>query len=474
MLDRDEALSDSPRNWAELGAGDALVDNAPEYAIQGIAGGGHVNGRNFVVDGGASVVFWGVTEALGSRQRCTEGERHGDGSGMTTTETTAVTRDELVDRARALQPLLAHHAGDSDINRRLPDEVIDALTQACLFRLMTPRRFGGYAVPSRTVVEVSEALAMADASAGWVVGLNANVAWAAAHGTEQMQQEIFGANPDVKLAGSGQPVPARLVDGGVQFSGRWAYASGSPHADWAGVGVAVDKADGEPPEMMFAFVPRSEMRLEDTWHTVGMRGSGSNTWAGEDIFVPEHRLMPVGGVVEPSPLEEEPVYRLPVGTVGTMTVMGTVLGLGRVALQYTIGKASSKGLQHTFIARQSDSVGVQMQIAEAALKIETARLHVYQATDDLAEATLHPETLDYALRARVRGLAGYAAQQVLEAIQTLLSVHGSGSFAESNPMQRIWRDANVAARHAGLNTAIGLEVFGKSLLGVPDRISPLV
>ncbi|ULN38770.1 hypothetical protein KZ781_17830 [Mycolicibacterium smegmatis] len=78
------------------------------------------------------------------------------------------------------------------------------------------------------------------------------------------------------------------------------------------------------------------------------------------------------------------------------------------------------------------------------------------------------------MRARLRGVAGYAAQQVLEAIQTLLSVHGAGSFAESSPLQRIWRDANVAAGHAGLNTAIGPEVYGKSLLGVPERVSPLV
>lgn len=382
--------------------------------------------------------------------------------------TDIVSHAELVERASQLQPLLAQHTGDGELNRRQADEVIDALTDAGLFRLHTPRRFGGYAVPPRTLLAVTETLAVADGSAAWVVGLAANAAWVLSHSAERTQQEVWGANPDTRLAGSGDPVPARRVDGGVRFSGRWGYASGSPHVDWAGVGVIVDE------EPHFAIVPRSDLRLEDTWYTAGMRGTGSHTFAGEDIFVPAYRLLPVRVITEPSPQQEDPVFRLPVGPVATVSLMGPLLGLARTALKYAIEKAPTKRVHHTFFARQSDSVALQMQIAEASLKIDTARLQVYRAADDLNEAAERPETIDYALRARVRGVAGYAAQQILEAIQMLLNVHGSGSFAEVTPLQRIWRDANVAARHAGLNTAIGLEVYGKSLLGVAERISPLV
>ncbi|MEW2480090.1 acyl-CoA dehydrogenase family protein [Mycobacterium sp. NPDC049093] len=122
----------------------------------------------------------------------------------------------------------------------------------------------------------------------------------------------------------------------------------------------------------------------------------------------------------------------------------------------------------------SDSVAVQTQIAEAALKIDTARLHSIAIVDKLDAAANTSGTIEDAVRAWMRASSGYAVQQVLDAIQLLLSVHGSAAFAESNPLQRIWRDANVAGRHAGLNAAVGYEVLGKALLAVPEQITPMV
>lgn len=388
---------------------------------------------------------------------------------MTTDEETP-SHAELVDRARALQPLLARHAGDGEINRRQAAEVIDALTHAGMFRLLSPRRFGGYLVSLRTLVDVTEALAVADGSAAWVVGLSAGVSWSVGHATEQAQDEIFGMNQDARFSGNGEPARGRRIGGGVLLSGRWPYVSGSPHADWAGIGVAVDDGDGvDVPH--FALVPAPDLSLEDTWHTVGMRGTGSHTWAGEDVFVPEHRLISVRDISECSPTHPEPVHRLPIGVVALFTILGALPGFGQAALDHVIEKASSKGIQHTVFARRSDSVAVQVRIAEAALKVDSARLHVQRAADEIDAAAQDTSTLDYAARARTRAAAGYATQQVLEAIQQLLDVHGAGSFSESDPLQRIWRDANVAGRHAGLNAAVGYEVFGKSLLGIQERIA---
>jgi alkylation response protein AidB-like acyl-CoA dehydrogenase len=119
-------------------------------------------------------------------------------------------------------------------------------------------------------------------------------------------------------------------------------------------------------------------------------------------------------------------------------------------------------------------VGVQTDIARAALILETARLHAAGAADELDTAASRGEQIDYAARGRLRAQYGYAAQQVLEAIHILLNVHGAGSFAEASPMQQYWRDANTAARHAGLNATVGYETYGKSLLGVEERIGGLV
>jgi 3-hydroxy-9,10-secoandrosta-1,3,5(10)-triene-9,17-dione monooxygenase len=265
------------------------------------------------------------------------------------------------------------------------------------------------------------------------------------------------------------PLPARRDNGGLRLTGRWGYASGSPHATWAALAATVTDDQGQPPDGYFCIVPAAQLQLEDTWHTVGMRGTGSNTYVAEDVFVPEHRLIPLAAVSEGSASGG-----LPFGQVGTFPLIGTLLGVGRAALTLAIEHAPSKSMHHTIFARQSDSVGVQIQIAQAALKLKTAELHAYRIADDLDSVADNRSDLQYEYRAQARAQFGYAAQQVLEAIQTLVNVHGAASFGGSSRMQQYWRDANTAARHAGLNEFVGYEVFGKALLGLPERISAMV
>ena len=385
---------------------------------------------------------------------------------MTTTTGAGIpVRAELVGRAEALQPLLAHHAGDGDVNRRLCDEAIDGLAGAGLFRLTTPRRFGGYAASLRTLVDVTEMLAVADASAAWLVAVAAAGNWAAAHATGRAQREIYGSNPDVRVVSCGAQGKGRRVAGGIRVSGRWPYASGAPHADWARVVVGVGDGGGGPVDMYVALVPKSDMGIEDTWHTVGMRGTGSQTLVGDDLFVPDYRLVASGDLEKAPPLHDELFFRVSPTALAPVTLLGTVLGLGRAALQHTIQQAPMKEKHQELLTRQSNSVAVQVQIAEAALRIDTARLHAHRAAEAFDAAAGDPAVLDDVERARMRASSGYAAKLVLDAIQMLLDVHGAGSFAENNPLQRIWRDANVGCRHAALKTAIGNEAFGKALLG---------
>jgi 3-hydroxy-9,10-secoandrosta-1,3,5(10)-triene-9,17-dione monooxygenase len=394
------------------------------------------------------------------------------GSAVQTAQTTP-SRAELVARAVALQPLLRAHVGDGEINRQLADAVIAALTDAGFFRLGTPNRFGGYQADFQTVMEITEALGTADGSAAWVVGLNASGARLTARSSPRAQQEVFGTDPDARLAGSVHPVPARRVNGGLVISGRWGFASGSPHATWAAIGAVVMGDDDQPADPYLCLVPASKLRLEDTWHVVGMRATGSNTWAAEDLFVPEHRLISLLAV-DDQWATVEPQYRLPFGPVATLALVGPLLGLGQAALSLVIAAAPTKGMQHTIFARQSDSVGVQVQVAQAAIVLRTARLQAYDVAERLDRAVADGRSVTYDERAELRAACGYAVQQVLEAIHVLVNVHGAASFAERSPLQRYWRDANTAARHAGLNAAVGYEVLGKALLGVDEQIAQMV
>jgi 3-hydroxy-9,10-secoandrosta-1,3,5(10)-triene-9,17-dione monooxygenase len=386
------------------------------------------------------------------------------------------TQAELRERAVALQPLLREHSPAGEIRRRLPDEVIDALTEAGMFRLRTPGRFGGYGADVRTVLDVTVALGEADGSAAWLVGLSATGAWVSGRASQQAQQEIYGSNPDARLAGNFTPLPGRPVDGGVLVSGRWHFASGSLHAQWASIGVLVSGDADAPGRPYWCIVPAAEMTLEDTWQTIGMRGTGSNTWVGENVFIPTHRMVDIAGLVDGPPprASDDPAQRLTLIPLATLDLFGPILGMGQAALALAVQKAPAKAMHPNFFEHRSSSVGLQLQVAEAALKLQTARLHAYQVAEELDRSAADGPLLEYADRARFKAVCGYATLQVIEALQLLLDAHGSRSFFEDNPMQQYWRDASTAARHIGLNASIGLEVFGKSLLAVSEKITPLV
>ncbi|OJZ74739.1 hypothetical protein BRW65_08040 [Mycobacterium paraffinicum] len=392
---------------------------------------------------------------------------------MTTTdEMVGPTRAELVDRATDLHPLLRAHAAWAETNRRAADEVIEAMGSAGFFRMFTPLRFGGFQTGLRTAFEVCEAVAAADASAGWLLGIGAIGAFAVAQGSEQLQQEVFGQSPDVYMAGGLTPAPARRVDGGIRVSGRWGWASGSSHAKWAALTANV--LDGTEPGPYYCLAPVSEVRLEDTWHTVGMRATASNTLVGDDLFVPEHRMIFLASLLAGRVGGEPPGSTLPYVPVGTVLLLPAILGPARAALDLALDAASSKPIQYTFFAHQRDSVGVQMQIGEAELKLRTARLLSYQVADELDQFMGAGSLPDDSDRARYKATCAYASRQAIGALNILIDVHGAGSFAEASPMQRYWRDASTAARHAGLNYAVAAEVYGKDLLGVDEVVSPMV
>ncbi|MGI5253932.1 acyl-CoA dehydrogenase family protein [Actinacidiphila glaucinigra] len=384
---------------------------------------------------------------------------------------------ESVAAAAALQPLLRKHAARGDRDRVVPPEIVHALSDAGVFRLLTPKRYGGQEADLRTLTDVSEALGEADGSAAWVGMIISVTNWLACLFPDQAQEEVFGADPDARVTGVAAPTGiGERVAGGWRVSGRWSYNSGAPYATWAAVGALLQDEDGAVADQALVLIPASELVIEDTWHTAGMRGTASNTLVARDVFVPAHRILSVTeaaeGVYPRSPREEE-LYGASFGPMLLLCLLGPLLGLGKAALDVVVRAAVSKPLSFTVHNRQADSVGIQTQVAEAALKIETARLLTHRATSQVDQAAA-AGPLEYAARAHIRAEAGYAARQILEAIGILLDAHGASAFAEANTLQRIWRDANTAARHAGLIPAVGLEVYGKTLLNVNERVSLMV
>jgi len=381
-----------------------------------------------------------------------------------------------VERAASLKALLARNAPQCDELRRLPEENVEALIEAGLFKVMAPRRFGGQEASMRTLLDVSAELGEACGSTAWVFSLINSCLWMSGLFCDETQREVYGSHPDVRICGVLAPAAtARSTDGGVRITGRWGYASGCLHSQWAVLGVPpVDSR-----MQSLALVPMDELRIEDTWHVAGMQGTGSNTLVAQDVFVPDRRLLAVPPAIEgvyATEHTDEVLYRSSFVPALAILLAGPLLGMARGALKLVIERAGDRPIAYTVYARQADSVAFQLQIAEAAMLIDTAALHIARAAEDIDTAAQAGVKLDYLARARVRADTGWAVRSAHKAMDTVISANGASSFAQSSALQRLFRDASTAARHAVVMPAVNQELYGKALLGIPweQNITPLI
>jgi 3-hydroxy-9,10-secoandrosta-1,3,5(10)-triene-9,17-dione monooxygenase len=384
----------------------------------------------------------------------------------------------LIARAAALRPLLERNAQQTDAQRRLPDEIVQALKENGLCALMVPKRFGGYQTSIRTYVDVTSELGCGCGSTAWVASLINVCAWLAALFPERAQADVWESNPDAWIAGSLAPNGVAIpVDGGWRVTGRWPWASGSLHAQWGACGIHMKNERGEMANFGLSLMPMNELGIEDTWFMVGMKGTGSNTIVASDVFVPEHRFLPYpqafAGTYR-TEFTDEVVYRVDLVPVTVLILAGSQIGVARAALEHVMAKSRSRGITHTNFPIQAESAGFQMQVAEAAMKIDTAILHAQRAADDLDRAAEEGRHLDLTARARIRIDTALVAKYCREAVELLVSAHGTSSLADSNRLQRLWRDVHTASHHAITEWQVNLEVYGKALLGVEPNITHLI
>src|ERR1700691_5165621 len=386
---------------------------------------------------------------------------------------------DLVTRARERAPLLRKNAAASEANRRVEEETIQAMRKAGLMRVATPKRYGGWEMNTRAMLEVGSAIAEADGGAAWVANLNNVCCWLTSLFPVRAQDEVFGSDPDTCVSGVLNPTATvKKESGGYRVvTGEWHYNSGGWHAQWAVLGLPLVNDAGEPIDQGLAMIPMADLTREDTWFVAGMKATGSIALHAKNVFIPDQRILSVPQAIEgkyPTEMRDEAFYRSAFVAFLSIILVGPILGLGRAALDFVRQKASSRTIAYTFFEKQTASVAFQLQLADAALMIDTAHFHAYRAADDVDEAAARGVYPDLLTRARVRADTGYTVEKITQAIDKLLFAHGSAGFAEASPLQRIWRDAAVASRHAVVLPAVGYELYGKALLGVKNDVTPLI
>jgi 3-hydroxy-9,10-secoandrosta-1,3,5(10)-triene-9,17-dione monooxygenase len=384
-----------------------------------------------------------------------------------------------VARASELRGLLARNASQAERDRRLPDENVEAIESANLFKVMTPKRWGGYGAPLPEVVNTFAEVAKGCGSSGWVTMILAGCTWWASLLPDRGQEEIFGDGGKPKICGSLPPnEKGQQIQGGVRISGRFPFASGCWHASWANLAFQLLDGAQNVVDQAAAFVPMSELEIDDMWYVAGMRGTGSNTLIARDVFVPEHRIFSVPKLWDGERLARrhfgEPSDTYTFTPTNCIICISPVLGIAEAMLEEVIKGTAKRGVSFTIYSRQADSPVIQHQVAEASLKVASARLLAIDAAARVQQVAESGRQMDSQERARVRGAIGYAVGQLREAVDTLASIGGASGFADSSPLQRMWRDVGIATRHGLITTYPALEVYGRAILGVEGSITPLV
>ncbi len=357
---------------------------------------------------------------------------------------------DYVERARALAPTIAKFADQAEAERRLPPPLSDALHEAGLFRLLLPRSLGGAELDPPTFVQVMEEIAKVDASTAWVIGQTAGCSMIAAYLPPEAAARIFGPPRAVLAWGAGPQGRAVPVDGGYRLTGSWAFASGLYEATWLGAHAPIVQADGTPrrlgdgtPAVRTLLFPRAEAAVTDVWDVMGLRATGSDTYAVTDLFVPQTHTAARDEVAERR--EAGPLYCFPSGSLYASGFACVSLGIARALLDAFMALAVEKTPRGYKRALRESAV-TQSQLAVADARLLAARAYVLTTlTDILAEAS-HTGTLTMGQRVRIRQAASHASHEGREVGTLMYHAAGTHAIFAGGPWERRMRDLHSVAQ----------------------------
>lgn len=384
---------------------------------------------------------------------------------------------DYIERVRRLAPEIAACADRIERDRRLPEELVEKLLAAGFYRLLLPRSCGGAEIDLVTFAKIMEEIGRIDASTAWCVCQCEGTANGMAISLRpEVASEIFGR--DRRAIAAWGPAPdgrAIAVDGGYRVSGRWMFASGGRNATWLGCHSFVHEADGTPrrhadgsPVVRTMIVPAASVEMSDVWHVMGLRGTGSDAYAVNDLFVPEERSIDREYLAE----RRQPgaLFSFPIGLVYAAGFAGIALGIARALLDAFIELACGKTPSGRKLALRDDNV-VQLQVAQAEAQYRASRLLLWDAYGAAFRAAAADGRLSVAQRIDLRLAASHAIQQAVAIADTAYHAAGATAIFTSNPFERRFRDIHTLAQQQQGRLA-HFQSVGKHMLGLePDLYS---
>lgn len=367
---------------------------------------------------------------------------------------------------------LAERAEEAERLRRLPAATVSDFRQTELFRLLLPARFGGLQASFPELLQPIRRMAHGCASSAWTLGFYALHNWMLSLFDPRAQEEVFASGPvlaPAPLAPAGRGVPA---DGGVRVTGRWSWATGAMDADWMIVGALIERADGIDPVLVV--LPADRVEVVDTWHTAGMRGTGSHDLVVDDVFVPEHRLVAVadiyGGTAPGARAHGVPTYRWPMVPALALTASMPVLGAAERVTELFAERLGGRVLAYSGVA-QKDQPAAQIRLGEARVRLCALRALIAATADEIEAMVVSGGRVSRSVRADARLAAARTVHECRAIIADLLEASGASAHFLSSPLQRAKRDVDIAAGHVVFDYDTSRELAGALAIGA--KISPI-
>jgi alkylation response protein AidB-like acyl-CoA dehydrogenase len=358
---------------------------------------------------------------------------------------------DYIARVRELAPAMREVAAEIDAQREIPPQIIDALVEGGFFRLLLPRSLGGAELLPAQYVPIIEELAKVDASIAWCINQNSGCSMTSAYLEPSVAREIFGGPRGILAWGPG-PGEALAVPGGYRVTATWAFASGSHHATWLACHVPVLEGDRRPrlnpdgtPVVRTMLFPKSATEFTDIWHTIGLRGTGSDQYSVKDLFVPEDHSVNVLSRRDLPSYEDGLLYKFSSLSLYAAGFGCVALGIARSTLQDFVELARDKiprGARHTM----RDNNVTQSQVGRTEARLASARMWLVHSLELITEAVRRRGYIELDERMTIRLAATHAIHTSLEVIDMLYHAAGATAIFNINPFERRFRDIHSVAQ----------------------------
>ena len=377
----------------------------------------------------------------------------------------------LVERAGTLVPLIESVAAEVEATGELPAGLVSALHEARLFRLLLPSSVGGLQLMPDVFFEVIEVLARADASVAWCVGQGCGCSMGAAFLAPDVARRIFAPATAVMASGpTSHRGGAVKVDGGYRVTGHWSLASGIRHSDWIGghstvidaAGKPIPGADGKPVVRTMMF-PRSAARIIPNWDVVGLRGTGSDDYEVEDLFVADDHTF-----TRESPADRRdmsPLYEFTGLNMFGVSFAAVALGLAHACLEeFKTLAGAKKPTGQARLLRDNPIHQHQLGLAEA--RFHSARVFLMQTLREVSASALGNGKLSREERVRLRMATTWAIHQARDVVDFAYNMAGATSLKTGSGIERRFRDVHAVTQHVQAGQHV-YEIIGQSVLGIP-------